>query len=380
MESVFFEAVSSYDSTRLNDAVENILSGCGLDNLVTPQSRVLLKVNLLMKAAPQKAVTTHPSVVAAVIGALKRRGVQDIVIADSPAGPSSAGRLKSVYEESGMASLAGDGVTLSYEQDTVLISDKAGRLKDIEVMSSMLSADVLINIGKLKTHAMTGLTAAVKNCLGAVAGLKKSVLHFRFAKKADFCAMLCELCAAVSPAVSIIDAVTGMEGDGPSGGIPRDFGFIAGSRDPFVLDRALCHALGLTPADAHTVGASVLLNLAPDDAAVLDIRGDRQFFDHPIGDLKMPASRDFQDFESVPRGFRVVAQWFMRSTSPYPVIRKKDCIGCGRCAEICPKSIIEIKDKKAVIQTKECMRCFCCHEVCPARAIDIKRKRTQKDT
>lgn len=378
MDTVFFKAADRYDNPRLDTAVEQILSGCGLDEMVGPGKRVLLKVNLLMKADPEEAVTTHPAVVAAVIAALKRRGVTDILIADSPSGASSLPRLNGIYDACGMTALAEDGVSLNQDLSTVPIGRDTGMLSGIDILSVVAGADVVLNIGKLKTHAMTGLTAAVKNCFGSVIGLRKSQLHYRFADKRDFCTMLCELCQVVAPSISLMDAVVGMEGDGPSGGAPRRFGFVAGSRDPFLLDRALCAALGLAVTDARTVDASVRLGLAPADIGEVPIAGDRVFLDAPLCDLKLPASRDSRDFEEVPRGVGRLVQWFMRGAAPSPVIRKKDCIGCGRCAEICPKQIITIQNGKAVIRTASCIRCFCCHEVCPARAIDIRRVFVQR--
>ena len=49
------------------------------------------------------------------------------------------------------------------------------------------------------------------------------------------------------------------------------------------------------------------------------------------------------------------------------------CIGCGKCAEICPGRTIRVQGGKAHISRAGCIRCFCCHEMCPAKAIDVKR-------
>ena len=52
---------------------------------------------------------------------------------------------------------------------------------------------------------------------------------------------------------------------------------------------------------------------------------------------------------------------------------KAGCIGCGKCAEICPGHTITVENGKAHIVPRACIRCFCCHEMCPAKAIDVKR-------
>ena len=61
-----------------------------------------------------------------------------------------------------------------------------------------------------------------------------------------------------------------------------------------------------------------------------------------------------------------------RATIPY--VLADMCLGCGRCAESCPKHLIQIVDRKASMQRKGCISCFCCQEMCPAHAIGVKRK------
>ncbi|MEG2053628.1 MAG: 4Fe-4S binding protein [Oscillospiraceae bacterium] len=56
-----------------------------------------------------------------------------------------------------------------------------------------------------------------------------------------------------------------------------------------------------------------------------------------------------------------------------PCYYKNKCIGCGKCAEICPQKVITIKNKKASIKKDKCIKCFCCHEMCPAKAIKVSR-------
>ena len=71
--------------------------------------------------------------------------------------------------------------------------------------------------------------------------------------------------------------------------------------------------------------------------------------------------------------FDVVPKWL----SPKPKINLKKCVGCGRCAEVCPQKTIRIekKDKRkyAKINYKGCIHCFCCQELCPIHAVDIKK-------
>ena len=56
-----------------------------------------------------------------------------------------------------------------------------------------------------------------------------------------------------------------------------------------------------------------------------------------------------------------------------PKAKKKECIGCRKCADICPAKAITMKNKKPVIDKKVCIRCFCCQEFCPVGAMKTHR-------
>ncbi|MFR1476420.1 MAG: DUF362 domain-containing protein [Hydrogeniiclostridium mannosilyticum] len=114
--------------------------------------------------------------------------------------------------------------------------------KTFEVIAPILDADLIVDVCKLKTHCMMGLSAAVKNMFGVVPGLMKPELHCRFPEKAPFAEMLVDLCCGVRPHLCVVDAITAMEGNGPSGGNPRFVGALLSARDPFYLD-VLCAGL-----------------------------------------------------------------------------------------------------------------------------------------
>lgn len=363
-----FHRVAQYDSAELETAIEDIFTLGGFDKGNLAGKKIVLKVNALMKASPDEAVTTHPAVVKAIILALKRRGADNILIADCPSGVYSPARSAGIFAACGFAALCGDGVALLDNNETTHITG-SGSVAGFDILQCVAEADVIIGVGKLKTHALTGMTGAVKNYFGTISGLTKAEFHCRFPDSGDFTRMLCELYCAIKPDFSIVDAVYGMEGNGPSGGEKRNFGFVAGSSDGFALDMLLARALGLNTSEALTVAKSVELGLAPSNWRDCPVAGDIDILEKPISDLKRP--------DSVP-GTNIVsgngiARVIRNAASPRPVIRLTDCIGCGRCAEICPQHTITIKDRKAYIARKNCVRCFCCHEVCPQRAIDIKR-------
>ncbi|MEA4911849.1 MAG: DUF362 domain-containing protein [Oscillospiraceae bacterium] len=373
MNEVYIKRVAAYEAEALRAAIEFILDGCMFPRSKTGGEKVVLKVNLLRRAAPADAVTTHPAVVAAVIAALKERGYGDLTIADSPSGPFTAARMRAIYETSGMAALAADGVKLNYDFGSVMKKLPRAGARSFEILRVLDEADVVVNIAKLKTHALTGMTGAVKNLFGAIPGMTKTQCHLEYPSCGAFCDMLCELAQLVHPAVSILDAVVGMEGDGPSAGTPRAFGFVAGGCDPFYLDAAAARALGFSVKDAATVYAAGEKWLGPDDLTDAAVFGDRDVVEYPLEDVKLPASRSGDDPSILPRLLRRLPQRFLDRFAPRPIVKRDGCVGCGECARACPQKAIELKNGKAHIDRKKCIRCFCCHEVCPERTVGIKK-------
>ena len=55
------------------------------------------------------------------------------------------------------------------------------------------------------------------------------------------------------------------------------------------------------------------------------------------------------------------------------VLRAKDCVGCKKCANICPAKAITMKRGKPRIDRKACIHCFCCQEFCPKGAMQVGR-------
>lgn len=48
------------------------------------------------------------------------------------------------------------------------------------------------------------------------------------------------------------------------------------------------------------------------------------------------------------------------------------CIGCGRCAEVCPHGVFQLDGRKARIKNRNlCMECGACARNCPANAIAV---------
>ena len=359
-----------YDEERLTEIIHSQFEQLGVYDRIKAGMKVVIKPNLIMESKPEAAMITHPAVTAAAVSCIQKSGA-DIVIAESPGGNYSPGRMKRVYSACGYTELADRlGVKLYTECKSREVKLPDARLcRQLSVVEPFLTADYIVNICKLKTHGMMGMSGAVKNMFGAVPGLMKPELHCRFPDKPDFAAMIVDLCEFLSPNLQIMDAVCGMEGNGPTGGSSRYVGAVMTAYSPYVMDAAAASMIGADISAMHVLRETISRGLVSGNPQDLEIIGEA-LEKFRLTDYK-PAKSAGADFISrLPAFMRPMAA---RIARPTPKVSKKDCIGCGKCAESCPKHIIKLTDRKAEIDTETCIRCFCCHEMCPVQAIDIKR-------
>lgn len=371
-KNVYFAAAANYDQQTVDAAVERLF--CQLPAAqALGGKRVLLKPNLLAKHTPERAVTTHPALVRAVIRAVRRRGAASITVADSPGGVYNPGILRSIYKVSGLTDVCREeGAALYTDCKSREVPAKGQVVKQFTLLEPVLDCDVIINLPKLKTHMMTGLSAATKNLFGCIPGLQKAEWHMRFPDKERFGGMLVDLLCTVKPGFAILDGILAQEGDGPAGGTPRMVGIVAAAEDHLQMDLALCRMLSIRPKDVPYLNAAISRGLCPEQFDPACARGEGQLC-RPIPGYRLPSSWGSVDFaDKAPRAVRWAVPAVERLLAPRPVINKSRCIGCGKCAEICPQHTITVQGT-AHIHAARCIRCFCCHEMCPVKAIDTRR-------
>jgi uncharacterized protein (DUF362 family) len=247
MHTVFIARCCGYELNEVRAALEKGIAALGgWDTLLAGRQNVAVKPNLLRACAPEEGVTTHPNVVQALLEAIIRSG-RDAAVVESASGPLTEKTLRVLYEVTGMARAAqAAGAALNRDITYSETHIEAGRaVKSLPVLNAVLRADAIVSAAKLKTHGMVTFTGAVKNCFGVVPGMSKTECHFRFPKKEDFVQMLVDIAAFVRPALSVIDGVWAMEGEGPSAGEPRHLGALILSDSPFAADAAAGRIIGL---------------------------------------------------------------------------------------------------------------------------------------
>ncbi len=343
----------------------------GIEKFVKKGDKVVIKPNFVSKKKPEEAVTTNPALLRAVIELSEKAG-GIVTVAESPGGPYNAAALKSVYTVCGAyEAVKSTNAKLNFDTGFTEVSYPEGRtVKSIPIINPILDADVIISLPKLKTHAMTSYTGAVKNLFGVIPGTHKAELHFRLDERKAFCSMLVDLHECVKPTLSIMDAVWGMEGNGPTAGVNRHIGLVMASENAHALDLASCYLIDYRPEEVDTVREAIERGLVADSAEKLEIEGE---------DLKPLVIRDFLKPESHFNLLKLISlpaslnAWVVNALASKPKMNYDICVGCGECARCCPPKAIDMSSGKPVINEKTCIRCFCCQELCPKKAVGIKR-------
>ena len=366
MPTVTVTPCQSYDPAEVRAALTAALEPLGGLSFVQPGMRIGLKTNLIVPKSYRAAATTHPILLAELTRLIRERG-GEVVIGDSPGGPFTPAYLRSVYGPTGLSIAEEAGAELNQDTRSETADFPAGRiLKQITCTGWLADCDAVITCAKLKTHAMLGMTGAVKNQFGIIPGLMKPEYHALYPDMSDFCNMLIDLNEFLKPRLALIDGVVGMEGNGPTAGTPRQIGCLIASDSVYHADVAMARIMGLEPGSMPLIHAAHLRGLAPERAEELDLRGDltpyvkTDYRNIPIGGVAF-GDRD----DSVL--MQLVRSLLMRR----PAVKTDLCIGCGLCGKNCPAHAITLRDVPR-FDYKKCIRCFCCQEMCPREAISVK--------
>jgi uncharacterized protein (DUF362 family)/Pyruvate/2-oxoacid:ferredoxin oxidoreductase delta subunit len=372
MEIVSITQSKTYEQDEVKRAVYECLDNIpGIKSRIKDGSRVLLKANLLKKNAPDDAVTTHPAVVEAIVRYLQEAGAK-VIIGDSPGGPFNVKRLNNIYKVSGMAQVAENtGCELNYDTSAVdIINEEAQKLKQMKIIKIAKDVDFIVSAAKFKTHGMMLYTGAVKNLFGVIPGLIKAEYHFKMNNAENFAHHLVDICEYVKPVFTIIDAIEGMEGDGPSAGEKRHVGLLLASENPYALDTVGAHIMGIQPLEVPTVKIAKERGIFSGELKDLLVKG-LQLEDIQVPPFKLPGSlRKSLVSGRVPQ---FVENFLINALRAQPVFNYDICISCGECARGCPAKIIDTSSGKPKLDRNKCISCFCCHELCPKKAVYIKK-------
>lgn len=353
-----------YDAGRVGKAVGSAIDEIGgIDRFVRKGDRVLLKANLLVGRPVEKAVTTHPEVVRAVVKLVKKAGGIP-TIGDSPA----LGSAVKVASKCGIADVAkAEKVeVIDFNRPVEVDNPSETKFKKFKIDQSVLDADVVINLPKLKTHGQMMLTLGVKNMFGVVPGTRKTQWHLAAGTdQMHFARMLVDLYRKVSPELTLMDGVIAMEGNGPQSGDIRKLGVVVASEDAVALDAVICEMVGLRRDRMPTAAAAEEMGVGQTRLENISVVGE-PLEDCRVANFTLPEAGHLMGF--FPPFLRdPMRNWL----TTRPVLDPSLCQMCLICVKNCPAKVISARNDTLRFDLNQCIRCFCCQEMCPEGAITV---------
>ncbi len=364
---VSLQQCSSYDKIAIQAALKDLLAPLGgMESLVKPGFKVLIKPNMLTNRAPEKAATTHPAIVEEIARMCVDAGAK-VQIGDSP--PAVFGRTEEYWKNCGFFDAAKNSGAelLSFEKDqkAPITFFSNGKSLTTPIVKSFFMADLVINLAKMKTHNLTRITGAVKNLFGLVPGLIKAGWHKAFPRPVEFSNFMTDLSHQLPCGLTILDGIIAMDGQGPAGGRPVQASILIASRCPVAVDMAFCHLVQLDHHQVPMLQRCKELNWGPKEIADIEFAGtppqQLQLSDYQVPGL--PPIAFLPDF---------VINFLSRLVWAGPALLAGKCIKCGKCRQICPVEAISMGEHGIEFDRGKCISCFCCMEVCPVDAIEMK--------
>ncbi len=352
--------------------------------LPRPGTAVVIKPNLNNDLPALVGNCSDLRVLQALLEVLRDRGHADITVADG----SNVGMERREIDTFGR--LRVDRLARRFGARTLDLNRTEGRDVALEtgttsVAREILDAPFLVAVPKLKTHAEAGLSMATKLWMGAVVAQRKRDVHV------DLLRNLPTLAAAIHPHLILLDALVGMEGNGPGDGLPFRMETLVAATNPWLLDLATARLAGFPwHSLCYLVHARDAGRFPPDlpDRVSQRIPVRRPIQPAPPRSMLAPLSehrllrplklaiRPVVDHPVVSRtaySLGVIQDRYVRADDAVTGFVRRDdpCTECGRCAEVCPDAV-PWEDIGTTERGQGCLGCLYCHWICPTRAIELQ--------
>jgi len=337
---------------QLDQTMEQVFDFLALE---LKDKSVLLKPNLLWPSEPEQGLNTHPKVIQAAVNCCLKRGAAKVMVGDN-AGQIMYGNSKQAFYGSGIGEVLGEYyVNLGIDLEPIHLKSLG---RDVYISKLIRQADVVINLPKFKTHKLTGLTGAVKNTFGYLAGGQKARMHMIARSHQKFGEVLAEIHSIRKPDAAIMDAILGMQGNGASSPDLRYIGKLIASRDPVSLDAVQAEMMNMDPrgiihlVEAEKLGLGTMAYSCTTKVVPLE------------GFLKAPGYADPAQLRET-----VTSEGLERDAAKMiPSVDKSKCTQCGACVAQCPVGYITM-EQYPEIGCGECAGCHACQEICRSGAM-----------
>ena len=228
-----------------DDLVSRMLEGIREVGLDVRGKRVLLKPNLVEFDAAT-VINTDAAVIAAALEVFQRLGAKEVKIGEGP------GHRRDTLDLADDAKYRAnvpkfESIFTDLNRDDVSPVGSFAGESEFYFPNTVLGADLIVSLAKMKTHHWAGATLSMKNFFGVVPGSvygwPKNKLHYLG---------IDESIVALnrqfrSKAFAIVDGVIGMEGNGPIQGTPKPAGVLVMGCDLVAVDATCARVMGIDP-------------------------------------------------------------------------------------------------------------------------------------
>jgi len=323
--------------------------------------RVLIKPNLLRASQPSEAIVTHSAVLRAVVDKVETMNPASIAVGDNP-GLFNYGENEKSFKATGLMQAA-KGHYQNIGNDSKEVDFNPDFMPTVNVSRMVLDADVVISLPKFKTHGLTVITGAIKNNYGILPGAQKARLHKAAGTPQRFHEMLVDVLRLRVPDFFLVDAVVGMEGNGPASPDLREIGLILASDNAVALDAVIATMMGCEPSRLRFLEKAKEVGLGDHDLGSVEIIGNLE----RLPNFKLPPLGG-----EVPLQNKALQQVIHNRTIVRPQVDPELCTGCGTCIDQCTASALFMSGYYPQADADACITCFCCQEICPEKAITLK--------
>ena len=323
--------------------------------------RVLIKPNLLRSSEANEGIVTHPAVLRAVVEKVETMGPASIVVGDNP-GLFSYGANEESFRKTGLMEAA-KGYYQNIGNDSQQVDFNPDFMDTVSLSRAVLEADILISLPKFKTHGLTVLTGAIKNSYGFLPGAQKARLHKAAGSPERFHEMVVNVFRLRVPDLFIVDAVVGMEGNGPASPDLRDIGLLLSSDNGVALDGVIAAMMGCEPGRLRFLRKAKEMGLGDYDLNSIEVIGELK----PLKGFRLPPLGGEAMLQNEAAQERLHERTLLR-----PQADPDLCTACGACIDQCPVSALSMGDDVPQVDADTCITCFCCQEICPEKAITLR--------
>lgn len=349
--------VKDYDSKVLANTVNNIFNDLELNNKISKDMNVVIKPDLMIGMEDKEYTAASSELIYEIAKKVKLCGA-NVIIADRTDGVYNIENINEEYEKLGLLKLEEKFISLNRDISVTKVDVKSDEdIDKIQIINTIKNADLVINVPKLKTHNLFGMSGAIVNMFGIITPESLKALYGKYESREKLSKIAFMIAKSIKKQVTIMDAVVAMEGDGPSIGDKVNYGHIIASDSLYELD--------------YIVAKKIFkkYNKLPIIQEILRVVDETHLKQIEVKE-ESKKTRQFKMPQTMKKTAFFKKYW--------PVINEKKCINCKICVVRCPNAVIDEVDHKIKMERRyRCTRCMYCIDQCPVGAITLKKMKVK---